>query len=50
MYVEKYVLIGVFTCHKKNLFGLFVFLYYSFSVFLLILTILFTSTNEVSSV
>lgn len=52
MYVEKYVLIGVFTCHKKKSvwFFFFFFLYYSFSVFLLILTILFTSTNEVSYV
>lgn len=51
MYVEKYVLIGVFTCHKKkSVWFFFFFLYYSFSVFLLILTILFTSTNEISYV
>lgn len=42
MYVEKYVLIGVFTCHKKkSVWFVCLFLYYSFSVFLLILTILF---------
>lgn len=39
MYVEKYVLIGVFTCHKKkSVWFVCLFLYYSFSVFLLILT------------
>lgn len=33
MYVEKYVLIGVFTCHKKNPFGLFVFFILQFFCF-----------------
>lgn len=33
MYVEKYVLIGVFTCHKKNLFGLFVCFYITVFLF-----------------
>lgn len=51
IHLQMYVLIGVFTCHKKkSVWFFFFFLYYSFSVFLLILTILFTSTNEVSYV